>query len=141
METAVWVWLALAFIFLMIEIFSPGFIFACFVVGSLGGALAAVFTPESYLLQGVVFAVVSLILIPLSRPLANKITKPSPIKSNIDGLIGKVGYVKAEVTDTAGQVIVENQTWQARAKNTIAADKKISVTAIEGTTMKVEEIE
>ena len=140
METAVWVWLALAFIFLMIEIFSPGFIFACFVVGSLGGALTAVFS-ESYLLQGVVFAVVSLILIPLTRPLANKITKPSPVISNVDGLIGKVGYVKVEVSDTAGQVIVDNQVWQARAETTIAADKKISVTAVEGNTMKVDEIE
>lgn len=138
METAVWIWLALAFIFLMIEIFAPGFIFACFVVGSLGGALTAVFS-ESYLLQGVIFAVASLILIPLSRPLANKITKPSPVKSNVDGLIGKIGYVKAEVSDTAGQVVVDGQIWQGRSKNTIAVDQKVTVLSVEGARLNVEE--
>jgi membrane protein implicated in regulation of membrane protease activity len=138
MEKIVWVWLAAAVIFIVVEIFAPGFIFACFVVGSIAAGITALFT-DSYLIQGAVFAVVSLVLIPLTRPLANKITKPSPELSNVDRLIGRTGHVKNEVSETAGQVVVDGQVWQARAKNVIAVDRKIKVLSIEGARLNVEE--
>jgi len=139
MQTVVWVWLAAALIFIVIEIFAPGFIFACFVVGAIAAGVSALIT-DSYVLQGAVFAVISIVLIPLTRPLANKITKPSPVLSNVGGLIGKTGYVKNQVTDTSGQVVVDNQVWQARSDKMIPADKKIKVLSVEGAKLKVEEI-
>lgn len=138
MDPSIWVWLALAVIFIVIEIFAPGFIFACFVIGAVAAGVTATMS-DSYLLQIIIFAVVSLVLIPLTRPLANKITKPSPVISNVDGLIGKTGYVKSEVSDTAGQILIDNQVWQARSDTTIEVDKKIKIIGIEGATMKVEE--
>ena len=138
MEKVAWVWLAAAVIFIVIEIFAPGFIFACFVVGSIAAGITALFT-DSYVIQGIVFAVVSLILIPLTRPLANKITKPSPVLSNVDGLIGKAGYVKKEVSETAGQIEIEGQVWQSRAKNVVAKGQKVRVVSIEGNRLFVEE--
>ncbi len=138
MDPSIWVWLALAVIFIVIEIFAPGFIFACFVIGAVAAGVTATMS-DSYLLQIIIFAVVSMVLIPLTRPLANKITKPSPVISNVDGLIGKTGYVKSEVSDTAGQILIDNQVWQARSDTTIEVDKKIKIIGIEGATMKVEE--
>lgn len=138
MDPSIWVWLALAIIFIVIEIFAPGFIFACFVIGSVAAGVTATMS-DSYLLQIIVFAVVSMVLIPLTRPLANKITKPSPVISNVDGLIGKTGYVKNEVSDTAGQVLVDNQVWQARSDKTIGVNSRVRIIAVEGATMKVEE--
>jgi membrane protein implicated in regulation of membrane protease activity len=138
MEKVIWVWLAAAVIFIVVEIFAPGFIFACFVVGAIAAGLTALIT-DSYIIQGIVFAVVSLILIPLTRPLAAKITKPSPVLSNVDGLIGKIGYVKKEVSEAAGQVVVDDQVWQARADKTIAVEAKVKVLSIDGNKMKVEE--
>ena len=138
MEKVAWIWLAAAVIFIVIEIFAPGFIFACFVVGSIAAGITALFT-DSYVIQGIVFAVVSLILIPLTRPLANKITKPSPVLSNVDGLIGKAGYVKKEVSETAGQIEIEGQVWQSRAKNVVAKGQKVRVVSIEGNRLFVEE--
>ena len=138
MDPSIWVWLALAIIFIVIEIFAPGFIFACFVIGSVAAGVTATMS-DSYLLQIIVFAVVSMVLIPLTRPLANKITKPSPVISNVDGLIGKTGYVKNEVSDTAGQVLVDNQVWQARSDKTIGVNTRVRIIAVEGATMKVEE--
>jgi len=138
MDPSIWVWLALAIIFIVIEIFAPGFIFACFVIGSVAAGVTATMS-DSYLLQIIVFAVVSMVLIPLTRPLANKITKPSPVISNVDGLIGKTGYVKNEVSDTAGQILIDNQIWQARSDNTIGVNTKVRIIAVEGATMRVEE--
>lgn len=138
MEKVIWVWLAAAIIFVMLEIFTPGFIFACFVIGAIAAGISALIT-DSYIIQGLVFAVVSIILIPLTRPLAKKITKPSPVITNVDGLIGKFGYVKNEVSDKAGQIVVDDQVWQARAATVIAPDKKVKVLAIEGAKLKVEE--
>ena len=138
MEKAVWVWLAAAIIFVALEIFTPAFLFACFVVGALAAGAMTFFT-DSFVIQGAVFAVVSIVLIPLTRPLAKKITKPSPVITNVDGLIGKFGYVKKEVSDTAGQIIVDDQVWQARSDHTIAVDKKVKIVSVAGAKLKVEE--
>ncbi len=137
MDKVVWVWLAAAVIFIVVEIFAPGFVFACFVVGAIAAGITALFT-DSLVIQGAVFAVVSLILIPLTRPLANKITKPSPVLSNVDGLIDKIGVVKKEVSETAGQILVDGQVWQARAETTIAVDEKVKVLSVEGNKLNVE---
>lgn len=138
MSVNIWVWLAAAILFIIIEIFAPGFIFACFVVGSVAAGISATFT-DSVLVQGAVFAIVSIGLIPATRPLANKITKPSPVISNVDGFIGKVGHVKKEVSEVGGQILIDGQIWQARADKTLAIDTKVKVNRIEGNKFFVEE--
>ncbi len=140
MEALIWFWLAAALIFIIIEIFAPGFIFACFVVGSLAGAATAFFAPESYLTQGAVFAVVSIILIPATRPLAAKITKEAPIQSNMDGLIENIGVVKKAVSEVKGLIKVEGQVWQARSEQDIEPGKKVKILSVDGTKLNVKEI-
>ncbi|MEE9443902.1 MAG: NfeD family protein [candidate division Zixibacteria bacterium] len=140
MDRVIWVWLAAALAFIIFEIFAPSFIFACFVVGAIAGGITALFT-DSYVLQGAVFAVVSLILLPLTRPLANKITKESPIKSNMDAYVGQTAMVKKEVSDIAGQVVIDGQIWQARAEKTIPADARVKVISYEGAKLNVEKAE
>lgn len=137
MYTALWVWLAAALIFVVLEVFTPGFIFACFVVGSVAAGVVSLFT-ESYLIQGMVFGVVSLVLIPLTRRFAAKITKPAPAASNMDALIGKTAVVKKEVSSTGGQVVVDDQVWQARSQSTIAVGKTARILSVEGVKVIVE---
>ena len=139
METTVsiWIWLAAAVLFIVIEIFAPGFIFACFVVGAIAAGITSTFT-DSLVIQGAVFAVVSIGLIPLTRPLANKITKKSPVTSNVDGFVGKIGQVKNEVSETAGQITIDDQIWQARAEDIIPVGDKVRIIRIEGTKFFVE---
>lgn len=140
METLLWFWLAAALIFVMIEIFAPGFIFACFVVGSLAGAATAFFAPDSYLIQGTVFAVVSIILIPATRPLVARITKKSPILSNMDGLIENIGIVKKTVSEVKGLIKIDGQIWQARSEKEIEPGRKVKILSVDGTKMNVREI-
>jgi membrane protein implicated in regulation of membrane protease activity len=139
MYTSLFIWLAAALIFVVLEIFTPGFIFACFVVGSVAAGVTSLLT-ESYLIQGVVFGVVSLVLIPLTRRFAAKITKPAPVATNMDALIGRTAQVKNEVSPTGGQIVVEDQVWQARSEATIAVGEKVRITSVAGAKVTVEKL-
>ena len=139
MSPAIWVWLALAIIFVVIEIYAPGFIFACFVAGAIAAGVTSLIT-DSYVIQGAVFAVISVGLIPLTRGLAARITKPAPVLSNVDGLIGKIGIVKNDVSATAGQIVVDDQVWQARSETAVPAGGKVRIRSIEGAKVIVEKM-
>lgn len=138
MENIVWVWLAAMVVFLILELLSPTFIFACFVVGSLVSGIVSWFAPEAYYWQFGVFALASIGLIPLTRSFARKITADGA-KSNVDALIGKVGIVTKPIDpDLGGQVRLESEIWLASSETAIAVDEKIVVLRITGTKVHVE---
>lgn len=141
MPTIFWLWLAAAVIFLIIEIGTPTLVFACFTVGSIGAAVSSTMT-DSYLIQAAVFAVISIILIPLTRPLAKKITKPSPQAVNVDAMIGRPGIVtkKIDPAQDVGQVRVDGQVWQANAEEPIDEGIKIKVDRVIGARLYVSQI-
>jgi inner membrane protein len=138
MPTIFWLWLAAALVFLIIEITTPTLVFACFTVGSIGAAVASTMT-DSYLIQTAVFAVISIILIPLTRNLAKKITKDSPQKTNVDAMVGRPGLVikKIDPALDVGQVRVDGQVWQAVAEEAIDVDIKIKVDSVMGARLYV----
>lgn len=142
MSTLFWIWLAVAAIFLIIEIGTPSLVFACFVVGGIGAAITAALT-DNYLLQIGVFAVIAIILIPLTRPLARRITKPSPQKSNVDALIGRPGIVIKTIDPDKdiGQVRVDGQVWQAVANEKLKEGTKITVDESRGARLFVSRLE
>lgn len=138
MPSIVWIWLAAAVVFLILELATPTLIFACFVVGSLAAGVYSAFAVDGYYMQIGIFLAVSVVLLPLTRTLAKKITKPSPQASNIDALIGKVGLVtKAIDPDLAGQVRFEGETWAAVSDEPIAVNEKVVVTSVTGTKVHV----
>ncbi|HKK21841.1 MAG TPA: NfeD family protein [candidate division Zixibacteria bacterium] len=139
MPNIVWIWLAALVIFLILELMTPTLIFGCFVVGSLVAGLYGYFSPESYYVQIGLFIAVSVILIPLTRTLAKKITKEPPSKSNVDALIGKVGLVtKAIDPDLGGQVKIEGEVWGALANEAIGPNDKVTVISVQGTRLLVQ---
>lgn len=143
MPTLFWIWLAAAAIFLIIEIATPSLVFACFVVGSIASAITAYLYPDSYLWQIAIFAVISMILIPLTRPLARKISIESPQKSNVDAMVNRTGMVVKAIDPDKdiGQVRVEGQVWQAQAAGKIEEGAKVKVTGVTGARLTVEKIE
>jgi membrane protein implicated in regulation of membrane protease activity len=131
--------LAAVVVFLILELATPTLIFACFVIGSLVSGVVSLFSPESYYLQIGVFVAVSVILLPLTRSLAKKITKESPQKSNVDALIGKVGLVTKTVDpEMGGQVRLEGEVWMATADAMIEEGAKVTVTSVSGAKVHVE---
>ncbi|UCD18591.1 MAG: NfeD family protein, partial [Candidatus Zixiibacteriota bacterium] len=129
-------------VFLIIEIGTPTLVFACFVIGAIGAAITSTMTP-SYLIQIGVFAGISIILIPLTRPLARKITKPSPQKTNVDAMVDRPGLVVKAIDPAldAGQVRVDGQVWQATADGKIEEGIKIRVVKVLGARLHVSKLE
>jgi len=138
MPTIFWLWLAAAAVFLIVEIGTPSLVFACFVAGSILAAITSTMT-ESLIWQLAVFAAVSIILIPLTRPLARKITKPSPQAVNVDAMVGRIGMVVKTIDPAreVGQVRVDGQIWQALATETIAEGARIKVEKVQGARLYV----
>jgi membrane protein implicated in regulation of membrane protease activity len=142
MPTMFWLWLAAAVIFLIIEIGTPTLVFACFTIGAIAAAVATHLT-DSYLIQAAVFAIVSIVLIPLTRPLAKKLTKTTAQKTNVDAMMGRPGIVTKKIDPDldVGQVRVDGQVWQAVAEGVIDVDAKIKVDEVKGARLYVSKTE
>ena len=139
MATMFWIWMAAAVIFLILEILTPGLIFAAFAVAAGASGIYGQFYPDQYYWQIGIFVGLSIVLLPLMRPLARKITKESPVISNVDGLIGRVGLVTRTIDpDEGGQVKVEGETWRANASEVIAEHSRIKVVSVSGNKLIVE---
>ncbi|MBN4072294.1 NfeD family protein [bacterium AH-315-F03] len=139
METMFWIWMAVALVFLIIEIGVPGLIFICFAVGAVGAAMYAEMSPQEYVIQTGIFAVIALALIPFSRKFAKKISVSSPMESNVDALIGQPGIVvKAiDLAEYTGQVRLQGEVWSARAEENIPEGAKVTVMSVEGNHLHV----
>jgi len=142
MTTMFWIWMAAVIVFLILELLTPTLVFACFTAGALVAGVYSHFRPHSYYWQFGLFIAVSLVLLPLTRSLAKKITHPSPQKTNVDALIGQVALVtKAIDADLGGQVRVEGEVWLAQAQENIPENAKVRIVGVSGTKLHVEKIE
>ena len=141
MSTIFWVWMAAAVAFLILELISPTLFFVCFVAGGVVAGIFSYFSPEQYYWQLGIFVIVTLGLLPLTRIIAKKITKPEPRKSNVDALIGSVALVtKAIDPDLGGQVKIEGEVWVAVASEAIPENSKVRVISVSGTKVTVEKL-
>ena len=144
MPTIFWLWLAAAVVFLIVEIGTPVLVYACFVVGSVAAAITSVLYPDSYLIQGAVFAIISVILIPLTRPLARRMTRnASTQKVNVDAMVGETGLVIKQINDALdmGQVRVAGQVWRAVSPELIDEGTKVRVEKVIGAKLHVVRID
>ncbi len=139
MPNIVWIWLAAAVIFLILELATPTLIFVCFVAGSLAAGIYGFFLPEQHYAQIGIFVGVSVVLLPAMRTLAKKITRESPQQSNVAALIGRVGLVTQKIDpDLGGKVRVEGEIWVANAEEEIGENEKVTILSITGTRLHVE---
>ena len=142
MSTMFWIWMAAAVVFLILEIAMPGMIFVCFVAAAGATGIYAHFYPDAYYWQIGIFVGVSLVLLPLMRRFARRITKEAPVKSNVDALIGQAALVVKEIdSDLGGQVRVGGEIWIAQADDKIDVDSKVRITAVSGARLHVEKID
>ena len=126
-------WLILAVILVLAELFTLTFFMLSLAVGSVFAGLANYLglDPVGQLL---VFAVVTVVCVIISRPIATRLTKNSPDKkANSDRLIGKEGVViEAINNDSMGMVNFLGDQWKAVSDTEIAVGEKVIVEKIEG---------
>ncbi|MEE8404726.1 MAG: NfeD family protein [candidate division Zixibacteria bacterium] len=139
MSGIVWIWLAAAVIFLIIELVSPTLIFVCFFAGALASGAYSYFSPDQFYWQIGIFVIVSVALLPPTRMLAKKLDKASAQKSNVDALVGQTGLVIKPIDpDSGGQVQIGGEIWLASAGSAVAEGARIRVLSVSGTRLNVE---
>jgi membrane protein implicated in regulation of membrane protease activity len=109
-----------------------------------GGALAAVVSSllvDNYVLDGVVFAVVALLLLVLVRPaLRRRLAEGTGLPEPMKALEGKSALVLDRVGRHEGQVKLDGQVWTARPLNdndVYEAGDNVTVMRIDGATAVV----
>ena len=137
------IWLIAAGVFFVAEIATTGFLIFWLGIGSLLAMITSFITP-SVMVQTIVFVVSSCILIPLTKPLADKFTNKKSVPTNSYSLINKHGIVTIDIDpiEGVGQVKVNGEIWSAKAENESAILKgtEIEVIKIEGVKLVVSPI-
>ena len=131
----IYMWLGLMLLFLMLEGATAAVTSLWFVAGALAAMVVAIFNGAVWL-QVLVFAVVSVTLLLLLRPLVRKYIEPKKAKTNIDSLIGSTGLVLEDIDNitATGKVKLGGMEWSARSETgeKIEKDAIVTVIRIEG---------
>lgn len=120
------IWLLIAAVFVVIEIFTSGFAVACFSVGCVFGAILAA-CDLSLTWQVVAFAVGTLLAFVLIRPVVmkylDKRTNDNHVKTNMDNIIGKTAVVTERIEANGyGRVKIDGDDWKAQTSDGTAAE-------------------
>lgn len=137
------IWVIVAILLFIGEIFTPAFLLACLGMGCLASALCAA---VGWGLKG---QLVGFILGTMTsyfgvRPFFQKVMRRSSdkTKTNVEGLIGKVGQVSVTVDHLApsGRVLVGGDDWRAvhAGEGRLEPGTRVVVRRIEGTTLVVQ---
>lgn len=137
------VWLVLLVLLLIIEAITLGLTTIWFAGGALVAFILATAGVE-VLVQIIVFCVVSVLLLIITRPAAVRWVNKDRIKTNAESLIGATAVITEPIDNLAGkgQAQVKGQYWTARAAeddHKIEAGKTVKIKKISGVKLIVEE--
>lgn len=137
-------WLFAAAAFLVLEILTMGLTTVWFAGGALVGALIAGLG-FSLPVQIGVFLIVSLVLLLLTRPIAQKHFNNRTVRTNAEGLIGELCIVTQTIDNlkAEGQVQIKGQVWTARSvedDRILQKDMQVRVHEISGVKLIVEPV-
>ena len=120
------IWLLVAAVFVVIEIFTAGFAVACFSVGCACGSVIAA-CDGTLTWQIVAFAIGTFLAFVLIRPVVmkylDKKTNDNHIKTNMDNIIGKTAVVTERIEENGyGRVKIDGDDWKAQTTDGTAAE-------------------
>ena len=134
-------WLVLLIVFVIAEIATLGLTTIWFAGGALVALLANLIGLHE-ITQVILFFVVSVLLLALTRPVAIRYLNKDRIKTNAESLIGKTAVVIEEIDNlkAMGCVTVGGQEWTARCESddcVIEKDSRVVIKAIQGVKLMV----
>jgi len=145
MEQAAWIfWLVLGVGLIIAEVFTLGFVLFWFGIGAVAAALVG-FLGGGFLLQFLVFAIVSIALTAMSRTIfANYLSHrdEDTMKMGVDSLPGQVGTVTIPSKGALkeGAVKVYGSTWTAFPvddETELIEGEKVEVVSVKGSSIYV----
>lgn len=135
------IWLAGVVAFIILEAVTYQLISIWFVLGAIGGLIAAM-CGASFTVQMIVFLAAAILFLVLLRPISLKLIKKQDFKTNADSLIGKSILITEEVNNIrgTGQGKVNGMVWTVRSEgdDTIAAGELAHIKSIDGVKLIVE---
>ena len=146
MEIEIWhIWIIVALIFFIIEIFAPTFLAASIAIGCIA---AGIFSSIGFdiKMQLIAFSIGTLASFFGVRPFMLKYAhrNSNKVKTNVEALVGKIGKVIIPIDNSQnqGRIIVEGDDWKAETENNeiLNAGEKVEVLKINSTTLIVKRI-
>jgi membrane protein implicated in regulation of membrane protease activity len=148
MDQLVWIaWLVLGIALIIAEVFTLGFVLLWFGIGAVAAALAGMLGAP-FVLQFVIFAVISVALTAMSRTLFAKYlshTDENTVKMGMDALPGQIGTVTSPSKGALheGAVKVYGSTWTAYPideESDLVEGEKVEVVSIKGSSIYVRRV-
>lgn len=125
-------WLIAFVVLIFIELITVNLVSIWFAIGALAAIITTIFT-DSLVMQVVVFIVVSVLSLLLTKPFMKKFKKFDVVPTNSDRVIGKIGEVIKDIkTNEYGEVKVFGNVWTATSDSEIEVGTKVKVISIEG---------
>lgn len=129
------IWLIASGVFIIIEIFTIGFLFFWLAIASLISMLVS-FITDSIIIQTAVFVISSALLIFATKPLVDKFAKKDKTATNVYSLIGKKAIVIKEIdwASGKGQIKIEGEVWSAKTNEQVNIPKgtEVEIESIDG---------
>jgi len=144
MNIEIWhIWIIVAILFFIIEIFTTGFLTASLAIGCLMAGIASYF---NYGLDGQIisFSAGTLISFFGIRPFMLKYAhkKSNHVKTNVDALVDKIGRVTVTIDNSInqGRIYVNGDDWKAEAENNeiIPVGNKVKIIKVNSTILIVQ---
>lgn len=128
-------WAVLFVVMVLLELLTLGLISIWFAVGAVA-AMIAQFFGAPFVIQTVIFLVVSVTLLYLLAPWARRYFNKDRMKTNAQSLIGKQAIITEPINNlqSRGRVIVDGMEWSARYSGD-------SGCAPEGTVVRIKDIQ
>ena len=148
MEQAAWIfWLVLGVGLIIAEVFTLGFVLFWFGIGAVAAALVGI-AGGGFLLQFLVFAIVSIGLTAMSRTIFAKYLSHSDehtLKMGVDSLPGQIGTVTTASKGALreGAVKVYGSTWtafQIDGETELIEGEKVEVVSVRGSSIYVRRV-
>jgi membrane protein implicated in regulation of membrane protease activity len=131
------VWLIVAVLLVLLEMFSLDLVFLMLSIGALFGLGVSLFT-DDFVIQVLVAIVVALAMLFLIRPpMVRRLHRGEDLTSGAQGLVGKQGFVLEPMSaNQTGRVKIGGDEWSAlpEADMTIPAGTQVTIVAISGAT-------
>lgn len=138
-----YIWLAIIVVMSIFEACTAQFVSIWFVLGALVSMIISIFCP-SVTLQIIVFILVALLTLLLTRPFVKKLLNFKKEDTNSGRFIGKTGLVIQTINNEIGegQVNVSGNIWTARSKDDsiINEGENVVVESIQGVKLIVRKV-
>ena len=129
------IWIIVAGIFFIAEMFTTGFLVFWFGLGAFIVSFLSFIIPD-IIIQTIIFLILSVIFIISTRPLVNKFLKAKNVQTNVFSEVGKHGTVIQELDSkkNQGQIKVKGEVWSAEELNgkKVPIDTEVVIVKIDG---------